>query len=156
MGLTILIGIIISVAAIFVDVLSSIYDELDSVPGVITFFGALVALLVFIILFAFCRDDITKQDWKITEQYEITYKANFDKSPVFIEFLGNDLTVFIKDNQDNISPIKDFKIVSKGEIAEYIRKERKTEETFFKWADEQRVTEITIPIKLIEKWMEKK
>ena len=154
MGFTILITAIIFIVAVAIDIIIE-SNSYDWSFGSLTLIGGFTAILVLILMGAFSRDDIHKQDWKVVEQYEITYKANFDKSPVFIEFIGNDLTIFIKDSQDNISPIKDFKIVFKGEIAEYIKKTRKTEETFFKWGNEQIVVEVTIPIKLLEKWVEK-
>jgi hypothetical protein len=155
MGLTILICISIIVIAIVIDVVVE-NNSYDHSFGALSICGGFVAIIVLISMFTFSRDDIKKEDWKIIEQYEITYKANFEKSPVFVEFIGNNLTVFVKDSNDNITPIKDFKIVSKGEVAEYIKKTRKTEETFSKWGNIQTEVEVVIPIKILEKWMEKK
>ena len=112
--------------------------------------GLIGGFVICIIMASAMKVSLDKVEWKIIESYEITYKPDFDNSPIFSTFEGGKLKIYIKNN-DDIKEVLDF-VITDGEVASYKLYKKYGKGNFFFWENEEIKEEISIPIDVMKKW----
>lgn len=145
-----IIGTIVLIIGFFIIEISDCRTRPISFIGI----GFILAIIFFSITFFFVRVSLDEVEWKTIENYEITYKPDFDNSNVFAEFDNNELKIFKKED-DSINELFNYKILKKNGIAFYKKYEKFKEGNFFIWSKKETKIEIIIPINILKEWSEK-
>lgn len=149
---------IFTIICVVVWVIGFIILEIKSIDcnggeGTFLMAALLGGVLIFSIMFCNMKPNLEKVKWELAENYEITYKPDFDNSPVFVEFEAGELKLY-KKNDGNINEVSNFDIISEGEIASYKSYKKEVKGNFFLWDNKKTKKEILIPIDLIKEWKE--